>query len=61
MWRDLGIRFLFGGGIVSLFVLLGDVFKPKSFAGVFSAAVTSSTNPKTLSANATVCMLPLLS
>jgi len=38
MWRDLGIRFLLGGGIVSLFALLGDVFKPKSFAGLFSAA-----------------------
>ena len=38
MWGDLGFRFLLGGGIVSLFALLGDVFKPKSFAGLFSAA-----------------------
>jgi hypothetical protein len=38
MWGDLGVRFLLGGAIVSLFALLGDVFKPKSFAGLFSAA-----------------------
>ena len=38
IWRDLGLRFLLGGAIVSLFALLGDMFKPKSFAGLFSAA-----------------------
>jgi len=38
MWADLGLRFLIGGVIVSLFALLGDLFKPKSFAGLFSAA-----------------------
>ena len=38
MWGDLGFRFVLGGGIVSLFALLGDVLKPKSFAGLFSAA-----------------------
>ena len=32
------IRFLIGGISVSTFALLGDVFKPKSFAGLFGAA-----------------------
>lgn len=31
-------RFLVGGAIVSLFASLGDVLKPKSFAGLFGAA-----------------------
>jgi hypothetical protein len=35
---DLLIRFLIGGVVVSGFALLGDVFKPKSFAGLFGAA-----------------------
>ena len=32
------IRFLIGGIAVSLFSVLGDLFKPKSFAGLFGAA-----------------------
>jgi hypothetical protein len=32
------IRFLIGGLAVSAFALLGDLFKPKSFAGLFGAA-----------------------
>jgi Protein of unknown function (DUF3147) len=32
------IRFLIGGIVVSSFALLGDLFKPKSFAGLFGAA-----------------------
>ncbi len=35
---DLIIRFLLGGLVVSSFAVLGDVLKPKSFAGLFSAA-----------------------
>jgi hypothetical protein len=31
-------RFLVGAAIVSLFACLGDVLKPKSFAGLFGAA-----------------------
>ena len=31
-------RFLIGGVIVSLFAMLGDVLRPKSFAGLFGAA-----------------------
>lgn len=32
------LRFLLGGAIVSAFALLGEIFKPKSFAGLFGAA-----------------------
>jgi uncharacterized membrane protein (GlpM family) len=32
------LRFLVGGTIVSLFAVLGDLMRPKGFAGLFSAA-----------------------
>lgn len=32
------LRFLAGGLAVSIFALLGDILRPKSFAGLFSAA-----------------------
>jgi hypothetical protein len=32
------LRFLIGGAVVSIFAALGDALKPKSFAGIFSAA-----------------------
>ena len=32
------LRFLIGGLVVSFFAVLGDVLKPKSFAGLFGAA-----------------------
>jgi len=35
---DIVLRFLIGGAVVSVFALLGDLFKPKSFAGLFGAA-----------------------
>jgi hypothetical protein len=38
MLRDIFIRFLLGGAIVSVFAVLGDLFRPKSFAGLFGAA-----------------------
>lgn len=31
-------RFLIGGAVVSAFAVLSEVFRPKSFAGLFSAA-----------------------
>ena len=37
---DLALRFLIGGTVVSLFAVLGDVLKPKSFGGVFAGAPT---------------------
>ena len=37
---ELVLRFLIGGLVVSCFAMLGDVFKPKSFAGLFAAAPT---------------------
>jgi hypothetical protein len=35
---ELLVRFFIGGVVVSAFAVLGDVFKPKSFAGLFGAA-----------------------
>ncbi len=32
------VRFLVGGAVVSAFAAIGDVLKPKSFAGLFGAA-----------------------
>lgn len=36
-WRFF-VRFRVGGVVVSVFAVLGDVLKPKSFAGLFGAA-----------------------
>ena len=36
--KDILIRFLIGGVVVSAFSAIGDIFKPKSFAGLFGAA-----------------------
>ena len=35
---DLLLRFLIGGTVVSLFAVLGNIFRPRSFAGLFGAA-----------------------
>jgi uncharacterized membrane protein (GlpM family) len=35
---EFAIRFLIGGAVVSLFAVIGDVLRPKSFAGLFGAA-----------------------
>ena len=35
---DYLIRFLAGGIVVSLFAILGDILRPKSFAGLFGTA-----------------------
>jgi hypothetical protein len=32
------IRFMLGGIVVSIFAMIGDVLRPKSFAGLFGAA-----------------------
>jgi hypothetical protein len=39
-WRmaEFVLRFLIGGAVISAFALLGDVLRPKSFAGLFGAA-----------------------
>ena len=37
MW-ELLVRFLIGGAFVAVFALLGDLFEPKSFGGLFGAA-----------------------
>jgi|ERR1700722_6276568 hypothetical protein len=36
--KELIVRFLIGGVIVSSFAALGEIFRPKSFAGLFGAA-----------------------
>ncbi len=36
--KEILIRFVIGGVAVSFFSVLGDLFKPKSFAGLFGAA-----------------------
>ena len=38
MMSDIAIRFVVGGSIVSAFAIIGDILKPKSFAGLFGAA-----------------------
>jgi hypothetical protein len=35
---ELVLRFLIGGTVVSLFAVLGEILRPKSFAGLFGAA-----------------------
>lgn len=35
---EMVIRFLVGGAVVSAFAIVGDLLKPKSFAGLFGAA-----------------------
>ncbi len=37
-WMDVAIRAVVGGTIVSAFAFIGDLLKPKSFAGLFGAA-----------------------
>ncbi len=37
---DYVLRFLIGGLVVSIFAVIGDVIRPKSFAGLFGAAPT---------------------
>jgi Protein of unknown function (DUF3147) len=45
---QLVVRFLLGGTIVSLFALLGDVLRPKGFAGLFAAAPSVALTTLTL-------------
>lgn len=35
---EIVFRFLIGGAVVSMFAVLSEVFRPKSFAGLFNAA-----------------------
>src|SRR5581483_7734808 len=64
--QGLTYRFILGGLIVSLFAVLGDILKPKSFAGVFGAApsvalatlsLTIHTNGKYYAATEARCMI----
>jgi hypothetical protein len=51
--KDIVLRFLIGGTVVSAFAALGDVLKPKSFAGLFGAApsIALATLGLTIAAN----------
>lgn len=51
--KDLVLRFFIGGAVVSAFAVIGDLFKPKSFAGLFGAApsVALATLALTISAS----------
>jgi hypothetical protein len=40
---DYVIRFIAGGAVVSIFSVLGDLLRPKSFAGLFGAAALDAT------------------
>ncbi len=40
--KDVLIRVVIGGSVVSVFALLGELLKPKSFAGLFGAAPSVS-------------------
>jgi hypothetical protein len=46
------LRFLIGGAVVSAFAVLGDLFKPKSFAGLFGAAPSIALATVVLTINA---------
>jgi hypothetical protein len=51
--KELILRFVIGGMVVSAFAALGDVLKPKSFAGLFGAApsIALATLGLTIAAN----------
>jgi hypothetical protein len=51
--KDLILRFVIGGSVVSAFAALSDVLKPKSFAGLFGAApsIALATLGLTIAAN----------
>jgi hypothetical protein len=36
--KEIVVRFVVGGAVVSIFAALGEVLRPKSFAGLFGAA-----------------------
>jgi hypothetical protein len=38
LFKEIAARFLVGGIVVSTFSIVGNLFKPKSFAGLFGAA-----------------------
>jgi hypothetical protein len=46
--KDILFRFMIGGVVVSAFALLGELLKPKSFAGLFGAAPSISLATLTL-------------
>ena len=49
--HEVSIRFVIGGLIVSAFAVLGGLFKPKTFAGLFGAAPSVALATLTLAIN----------
>ncbi len=37
---DIILRFLIGGIVISIFAVIGDIFRPRTFSGLFGAAPT---------------------
>jgi uncharacterized membrane protein (GlpM family) len=54
---DLLWRFLLGGTIVSLFALIGDVVRPKRFAGLFGGAPSVALATLALTAAKSGCVI----
>jgi uncharacterized membrane protein (GlpM family) len=50
LFHEAVIRFLIGGIIVSVFAILGNLFRPKMFAGLFGAAPSVALVTLTLTA-----------
>ena len=50
MTSELLIRFALGGAIVSAFAIVGELFEPKTFAGIFGAAPSVALASLTLTA-----------
>jgi hypothetical protein len=48
--KELLLRMVLGGSLVSVFAALGDIFKPKRFAGLFGAAPSVALATLTLAA-----------
>lgn len=66
MLAELAIRFFLGGVIVSVFAVLGELFRPRTFAGIFGAApsvalatlgITFATHPPPYAAKEGLAML----
>jgi hypothetical protein len=48
MLQELALRFLVGGGVVSAFSAIGEVFQPKTFSGLFATAPSVAIAPLAL-------------
>jgi len=56
--KELFIRFVVGGTVVSFFAVLGDLLKPKSFAGLLGARTSCRPLPLQLRRSSYGWLLP---